>query len=178
MQQPITIIGTIVTEPVKRLVNDTVTVRLRVATSRRVRTPGENPEAPAEFIDRDQLYISVDCWDDLASHVAASVTKGSKVMCVGYLNTQEWMTEGEEKRSAIALRALHVGVDLKYQKAVVYRELKDGTTAMGPGWVALLEHMRAAHEKEKEELRAFEVITPHEDTTLTQVARPAVGSCE
>lgn len=176
MQQPITIIGTIVTEPVKRLVNDTVTVRLRVATSRRVRTQQDTPEAPVEFIDRDQLYINVDCWDDLASHVVGSVTKGSKVICVGYLNTQEWLSEGEEKRSAIALRALHVGVDLKYQKAVVYRELKDGTTAMGPGWVALMEQLRAVHEKEKEELRAFEVITPEEESRQATVRPAAVGA--
>ncbi|AZA08648.1 single-stranded DNA-binding protein [Corynebacterium pseudopelargi] len=83
-------------------------VSMRVAASRRRLRQVNGKE---EWQDADQLFISVECWGELALNVKRSLRKGHPVVCLGHLITQSW-GEGEGRRSAIVLRANHVAFEL------------------------------------------------------------------
>lgn len=114
-QQTVTLIGHLTADPLywefgtgKKL------ARFRLGTSRRVRSSqSTSGAAHADFAERDQLYIDVEVWGNLAVNVNESLAKGKPVICVGYLVTQEWNDKAGEKRTKVVLRALYVGFELR-----------------------------------------------------------------
>ncbi|MDO5099558.1 MAG: single-stranded DNA-binding protein [Corynebacterium sp.] len=123
MQQAITLIGHLTQDPsLKVFASGTILTRFRLAASRRVRRMPTSqddaatipPNEDANYIDRDQLYIDVECWGNLAENVNASVKKGKPVICVGYLTTQEWQDAGTgNTMSKTILRATYVGFEMR-----------------------------------------------------------------
>lgn len=123
MQQAITLIGHLTQDPsLKVFASGTTLTRFRIAASRRVRRMPRSqddvstipPNEDANYIDRDQLYIDVECWGNLAKNVHASVRKGKPVICVGFLTTQEWQDSGTgNTMSKTILRATYVGFEMR-----------------------------------------------------------------
>ena len=80
-QQTVTLIGHLTAEPFYREFDTgRKFARFRLGTSRRVRRFADNS---AHYEERDQLYIDVETWGDLAVNVHESLSKGNPVIGVG-----------------------------------------------------------------------------------------------
>ncbi|MDO4929037.1 MAG: single-stranded DNA-binding protein [Corynebacterium sp.] len=105
-----TIVGRLTRNPEMRIVNQGQTVtKIRIAASRNRQVNHDGEENQWE--DFDKLYIDVECWGDLARNVACSLQKGTPVICVGHLVTNEWVGE-QGKSSRIIMKASYIGMDM------------------------------------------------------------------
>lgn len=82
-------------------------VRL-VASDRRKNDAGE-------WEDSDTFWVTGTCWGDLAEHVAESIDDRDLVVVHGKIRTDEWTTEGGEKRTAPSLRLFAIGPSVKFR---------------------------------------------------------------
>jgi single-strand DNA-binding protein len=102
----ITVVGNVVDSPRKSRVNSGSVTNFRMASTGRRFDPGTQ-----QYVDSTTFYIDVECWNDLSSHVAGSVSQGDPVIVVGAISTQEWETDNG-RRSKPRIRARAVGHDL------------------------------------------------------------------
>ncbi|MFB9909355.1 single-stranded DNA-binding protein [Allokutzneria oryzae] len=116
-----TVIGNVVTDPVRRTTRSGANVvGFRVASTRR-----RLDKATGEWVDADQLFLSVQCWGELGAGVAHSLHKGDPVIVSGRLRTREWEADGQ-RRSVVELEADAVGPDLARSTARVRRVRRGG----------------------------------------------------
>ena len=102
----ITIRGNLTADPEKRVTqNGLSVVNFTVAS-----TPRTFDRASKEWKDGDSLFLRCTVWRDLAEHVAASLTKGTRVVVVGRLVQRSYETKEGEKRTAWQVEADEVGV--------------------------------------------------------------------
>ena len=112
MANNVTVVGALQNDPELRFTpNGNAVVSVTVRDSKPVKK-GEK---------RQDSYFDVTIWGDLAEHVAESLEKGDRVICVGKLEQQKWETAEGEKRSKIQVVAWNFGPDLSYASATVVR---------------------------------------------------------
>jgi single-strand DNA-binding protein len=115
-ETPFTVVGTIITDPIRRRVGDQDVYKFRVASNSRRRTAEGNWEPG------NSLYVSVNCWGNrLVKGVGASLGKGDPVIVVGYVYTSEYEDRDGNRRSSLEVRATAVGPDLARSIATVER---------------------------------------------------------
>ncbi len=102
----LTVVGNIVTDPIRRRVGEHELIKFRVASNSRRRTADGNWETG------NSLFITVNCWDKLVTGVGASLGKGLPVIVVGHVFTSEYEDKDGVRRSSVELRATAVGPDL------------------------------------------------------------------
>lgn len=102
----LTVVGRIVTDLRRRIVNNQELISFRVASNSRRRT-GEGTWEPG-----NTLFITVNCWGRLVTGVGASLYKGAPVIVVGDVFTSEYEDREGVKRSSLEMRASSVGPDL------------------------------------------------------------------
>ncbi len=107
-ETPVTVVGTLVKSGDVRRVgeNQAVVLNLRVASNER-----RFDKVSQQWVDGESLYLSVNCWRQLAENVS-SLVKGDPVIVSGKLRTREWTTEQGERRSVVELEASAIGPDL------------------------------------------------------------------
>lgn len=77
--------------------------------------------------EEEVSFFDVVCWRDLAENVAESLTKGTRVMVSGRLQTRSWETETGEKRTKVEVLADEVGPSLRWATAEVRKtERREG----------------------------------------------------
>ena len=120
---PITIVGTVLTQPEKRYTNNTGTqvTSFRVVSNRR-----RFDKESGTWVDASSLRLRVNCWRRLAEGVADSVSVGDPVIVHGRIDTKDWKTEQGEARMAYEVDAFAVGHDLARGRAVFTRGRGDG----------------------------------------------------
>lgn len=112
MHHQSTIIGRLTRNPELKIVNGGQSLtKLRVAASRSKRVMAADTETQWEHYDN--LFIDVECWGRLATNVACSIHKGSPVICVGHLVTNEWESDGRTM-SRIVLKAQYIGAEMNH----------------------------------------------------------------
>lgn len=79
-----------------------------------------------EWVDGESKFYDVVCWRDLAENVVESITKGTRVVCVGEWDQRSWETDDGSKRSKIELVADEVGPSLRWATATVTRTARKG----------------------------------------------------
>lgn len=142
---PITVTGTIATEPTAR----TLPTGRACASFRLAVNHWRVDRGTGEFINDGTSWFGIDCYGDLASNSSMSLGKGTAVIVTGSLRNREWETE---ERSGVAptVVADHIGPDLRYGTAH-YRRAKgqdrtenqsskaseDTGTAESDGWEGL-----------------------------------------
>ncbi|MFT3899716.1 MAG: single-stranded DNA-binding protein [Gordonia sp. (in: high G+C Gram-positive bacteria)] len=102
----LTVVGTVITDPLVRKTGSGDVVSFRVASNSRKFDAEKN-----EWNNDKVLYLGVSCWRKLAAGVAASVQKGNPIIVSGTVRTNEY-TVGDEKRSSLEMDAKAVGLDL------------------------------------------------------------------
>ena len=66
-------------------------------------------------------FFNVVAWGTLGENVAASLTKGTRVIVTGRLEQRSWETQDGEKRSVVEVVADEVGPGLRWAQAQVER---------------------------------------------------------
>jgi single-strand DNA-binding protein len=120
MSSQVTLIGNLTQEPTVRTTktgNSLVSVGL--AVSRRWRNKQDQWEEETSFFD-------ITAWGELADNMAASLSKGNKVIVSGRLEQQTWEKDGQ-KHSKVVLVAEDCGPSLR--KAQVSGLTKTGVPA-------------------------------------------------
>ncbi|MGA5464799.1 single-stranded DNA-binding protein [Mycobacterium sp. NPDC050041] len=105
-ETPITVVGNIVTNPVRHRAGEQEVIRFRVASNSRRRTAG------GEWEPGNSLFVSVSCWGKLVTGVGAALGKGDAVIVVGQVYTSEYEDKEGVRRTSTEVRATSVGPDL------------------------------------------------------------------
>jgi single-strand DNA-binding protein len=105
-ETPLTVVGNIVNDPIRRTVGDQEVMKFRVASNSRRRV------ADGTWEPGNSLFVTVNCWGRLVSGVGASLGKGSPVIVVGHVHTSEYEDRDGVRRSSLEMRASSVGPDL------------------------------------------------------------------
>ncbi|HSJ91294.1 MAG TPA: single-stranded DNA-binding protein [Ilumatobacter sp.] len=71
-------------------------------------------------------FFNVVAWGTLGENVAASLTKGTRVIVTGRLEQRSWETQDGEKRSVVEVVADEVGPGLRWAQAQVERNERSG----------------------------------------------------
>jgi single-strand DNA-binding protein len=122
-ETPFTVVGTIITDPIRRRVGDQEVYKFRVASNSRRRT------AEGQWEPGNSLYVSVNCWGKLVKGVGASLGKGDPVIVVGYVYTSAYDDREGVRRSSLEVRATAVGPDLARSIASIDRPKATGANS-------------------------------------------------
>lgn len=68
-----------------------------------------------EWVDDKVFWVKGTCFRDVAEHAAESFEKGDLVIILGTIETEEWTTEGGEKRSAPAILINEIGPSARFR---------------------------------------------------------------
>lgn len=116
----LTVVGTIVTDPIRRRTGEHELIKFRVASNARRRNPD------GSWTAGNSLYMTVTCWDKLVTGVGASLSKGVPVIVVGQVFTSEYDDKEGVRRSSVELRATAVGPNLARCAARVEKIIATG----------------------------------------------------
>ncbi|WP_080793654.1 single-stranded DNA-binding protein [Corynebacterium pacaense] len=122
---PITITGRITHDPIFDKAKGHGVLKLRVASSRSY-YKGDT------WHNIDQLYIDVEAWGRLAVNAHQSLVRGLPIIAHGVLYLSQWTSENNERRSAVRLRAINLGIDMN-QHILGFRETRESTLKMPDG---------------------------------------------
>ena len=126
MDSTVTIVGNLTRDPELRFTAGGKGVAsFGVAVSRRYQQNGEWQEKTS--------FFNVTAWDTLGENIAASLTKGSRVLVTGRLEQREYETKEGEKRNVVEIVADEVGPSLRWARAEVERISRDGNSNSGGG---------------------------------------------
>ena len=76
-------------------------------------------------------FFDVTAWATLGENVAASITKGTRVIVYGRLEQRSWDTDAGEKRSKTEIVADSIGPDLRWATALVEKTERERPAAVG-----------------------------------------------
>lgn len=91
-------------------------------------TPRNFDRASSEWKDGDALFLRASVWGEPAEHVAATITKGMRVIAQGRLKQRSYKDREGNDRTAIELEVDEIGPSLKYATAQVSRAASGTST--------------------------------------------------
>lgn len=113
----LTIVGNVVADPELRHTQaGLAVVNFRVAT-----TPRTYDKDKSEWVDGEAMFLTCSCWREFAENVAASLSKGTRVIVQGRLVSKKFKDKDGNDRASIELEVEAVGPDLRLASAVVTR---------------------------------------------------------
>lgn len=118
----LTIVGNLTADPELRYTQN----GLPVANFTVASTPRNFDRQKNEFVDGEALFMRCSIWRDFAENVAASLTKGNRVIVTGRLKQRSYETKEGEKRTVIELEVDEIGPSLRYANAKVNRTQRSG----------------------------------------------------
>jgi len=124
----ITVVGNLTADPELRYTQN----GLPVANFTIASTPRTFDRQSNEWKDGEALFLRASVWRDYAEHVAASLTKGTRVIAVGVLKQRSYETREGEKRTSIELEVEEVGPSLRHATAQVTRAGRSGNGGVPP----------------------------------------------
>lgn len=124
MTSSATIVGNLTRDPELRFtVSGRAVCNFGVAVSRRFQVNGEWTE--------EVSFFNVTCFGDLAENVAASFSKGDRLVCFGRFTQRSWQTDATaekpdgERRVVVEFTAEEVGGSVRWATCRVVRTLRD-----------------------------------------------------
>jgi len=115
----VTIVGNITRDPELRFTAGGKGIAsFGLAVNRRWQQNGEGQEKVS--------FFNVTAWDTLGENIAASLTKGTRVIVTGRLEQREYETKEGEKRNVVEIVADEIGPSLRWARAEVERISRDG----------------------------------------------------
>jgi len=122
---PLTITGNLTADPELRF----TAAGIAVASFTVAFTPRRYDKATDEWKDGTTTFMRADAWRQLGEHCAESLSRGSRVVVTGSLNTEQWETEAGEKRSAVKLTVDDVGASLAYATVEIRKATRTDSAA-------------------------------------------------
>lgn len=121
----ITVVGNLTRDPELRYTQSgKATVTVGLAVNRRYQVNGEWQEQTS--------YMNVVAWDQLAENIAASLTKGSRVLVSGRLDVREYQGREGDKRTAVEIVADEIGPTLRWATVTIEKTPPRGGGDSGP----------------------------------------------
>jgi len=118
----ITIVGNLTRDPELRFTTSgRACANLGLAVSRRYQVNNEWTEQTS--------FFNVVAWGPLAENVAASVTKGARVIVFGRAEQRSYETKEGEKKSVVEIIADDVAPSLRWARAQIEKIAREGGTA-------------------------------------------------
>jgi single-strand DNA-binding protein len=123
----ITLVGNLTRDPELRFTSAGKAVAsFGMAVSRRFQVNNEWQEKTS--------FFNVTAWDQMGENVAASLTKGTRVVVNGRIEIREYETNNGEKRTSVDITADEIGPSLRWARASVERtQRSDGAGGTGGG---------------------------------------------
>lgn len=121
----VTVVGNLTDDPELRFTQSGVAVANFTVAS----TPRSFDKTTSEWVDGETLFIRCSVWRSAAENLAESLTKGTRVIVQGRLNSRSYETREGDKRTVVEMQADEVGPSLAYAKATVMRVDRRGTHA-------------------------------------------------
>ena len=119
---PITVVGNLVADPELRFIPSGAAVaNFRIAS-----TPRTFNRETNQWEDGEALFLTCNCWRQMAENVAESLTKGMRVVVTGKLRQRSYQTKEGESRTVFEVEVDEVGPSLKYATASVTRTPREG----------------------------------------------------
>ncbi|MGN7187561.1 single-stranded DNA-binding protein [Microbacterium enclense] len=110
-------IGNLTADPELRYTQDQkAVVNFTVAVTDRVRNA-----QTGEWSDGETTFYRATAWEAYAEHIAASLSKGVRVVVIGDIVSREYDDRNGVRRTSIEIKASTVSVDLRYGTAVYTR---------------------------------------------------------
>ena len=119
----ITVVGNMVADPEIRFTQNGAAVASFTIAS----TPRNYDKASSEWKDGDSLFLRASVWREYAEQVAATLTKGCRVIATGRLKQRSYETKEGEKRTSMELDVDEIGPSLRYSTSVVTRVTRTGS---------------------------------------------------
>lgn len=88
-------------------------------------TPRRFDRTTNQWIDGETIFMRSTAWRDLAEHIAATVTKGARVIATGRLRQNTWITDDGETRWSIDLDVDDLGPSLQWATATITKAARD-----------------------------------------------------
>jgi single-strand DNA-binding protein len=128
-ENSVTLVGNLTRDPELRYTQSGRGVAsFGLAVNRRYQQNGEWQEQTS--------FFNITAWGDLGENLAASVTKGSRVIVTGRLQQREYETREGDKRTIVEVIADEAGPSLRWAQAQVERisrDAADGGSGGGSG---------------------------------------------
>lgn len=106
MSSQVTLTGNLTSDPeLKVMKSGSNLLRVGMAVNRRWKNKQDAWEEETSFFD-------INAWGELAENIAASLSKGTKVIVTGRLEQQTWEKDGQ-KQSKVVVIAEDIGVSLR-----------------------------------------------------------------
>lgn len=119
----ITVIGNLTADPVLRSTGSgsgTAFACFTIASTPRTLDP-----RTGQWADGKTVFVPATAWRGTAEHVAASLTRGMRVIATGTLKPRSYTTKAGEARTVVELEVEDIGPSLRHATAVL--------THTGPG---------------------------------------------
>jgi len=121
----ITVVGNLTRDPELRYTQSgKATVTVGIAVNRRYQVNGEWQE--------QTTYMNVVAWDQLAENIAASLTKGARIMASGRLDVREYEGRDGVKRTSVDIVADEVGATLRWATVSIEKTPSRGEGGASP----------------------------------------------
>lgn len=118
----ITIVGNLTRDPeVRNTQNGGTVVNFSIASSMRTYDRQSN-----QWKDGGTLFMNCSVWGEIANHIAASLTKGMRVIAQGRLQQRSYQTQDGSNRTVIELQVDEIGPSLRYATAQVQKIQRGG----------------------------------------------------
>ena len=118
-----TVVGNLTADPEIRYTQN----GLPVANFTIASTPRHFDKAKNEWVDDDALFLRASIWRDFAENVAASLTKGARVIATGRLKQRSYEDKEGNRRTVVELEVDEIGPSLRYAQAAVQRVQRDAS---------------------------------------------------
>ncbi|MGM7679163.1 single-stranded DNA-binding protein [Microbacterium sp. A94] len=113
----LTIVGNLTADPELRYTQSGAAVASFTIAS----TPRSFDRQANEWKDGEALFMRCSAWRDLATNIASSVSKGSRVIASGRLQQRSYQDREGNSRVSIELQIDEIGPSLRYATAQVTR---------------------------------------------------------
>ena len=118
----ITLVGNLTNDPELRFTPSGAAVANFTVAS----TPRTFDRQSNDWKDGETLFMRCAVWREAAENVAESLTRGTRVIVTGRLQSRSFETKEGEKRTVIEMQVDEVGPSLRYANAKVNRTSRGG----------------------------------------------------
>lgn len=116
----ITVVGNLVADPeLKYTQSGTAVANFRVASTPRVYRDGQ-------WVDGEGMFLTCSLWREAAENAVESLSKGMRVIVQGRLRQRSYETREGERRTVFEVEVDEVGPSLKFARAQVTRNPRNG----------------------------------------------------
>lgn len=105
-------------------------------------TPRSYNRESSQWQDGESLFMRCSAWDEMAENIAASLTKGSRVVAVGTLKATKYRDRDGNDKDGMELQIDEIGATMKFHTVTMEKRGKNTPVAKGPipdndGWVTV-----------------------------------------